>query len=68
MFVCDIDHHVIRLLAVNRWRTGITTMNWNDPDWLVKVAKITPYAFIILGGLVAVSGHPRMSPRAEVSM
>ena len=43
-------------------------MNWNDPDWLVKVAKITPYAFIILGGLVAVSGHPRMSPRAEVSM
>ena len=31
-------------------------MNWNEPDWPVKVTKIMPYAFVILRGLVAVSG------------
>ena len=32
-------------------------MSWNDPDLLAQVAKFIPYAFIVLGGLVAVSGQ-----------
>ena len=27
-------------------------MSWNDPDLLAQVAKFTPYAFIVLGGLI----------------